>query len=786
MKTFCSTPRRAARLLISCWLLWGSSQALASEALTLSISRDGNNVPAAQSLRQLDVRSGDIVSLGSDFGESYAFRIEGQRRSSLGNKILSGRTESGARLALVITSDGVVQGSVRDRETHYRVVQQGDQLRWYRSDYYTAKPADYGALRKSRRAGWDDAKDASFAPQAMRRSAQRSLSEATVIYPVFGTGEATIKLLFYYDSEMTDAELVADLVTELGNQAMMDSGINIKLAIADGGIKPVELDATRLQEELLDDMFERNAPFSDIEEDRSFYDADLVILLREEIPPEDDACGIAYVGVVDGLPWRRLYMASVQWLPIENAIDGYYCADTTTAHEIGHMLGSQHERRLFEEGDVGAYEYSFGHYRDGLFKTIMSYGDEPEIAVFSNPALRTCSETPCGIAAGEPDAADNARGFTQTRFMLSGYEGAELAYELVQDFPVVEECELEDGSQGLRKGHGMANDSPFTLDIRAISALTADGEVISKEYTAGELSLSSGYFVQPRCEPSDSESPFGGEYRESWVTYAHPTQSEWVESLHLRWDNDYEGGYARVNVAGAEGGAVEGHTARLIRVGESLTATFIPEVGYQLAGVESSCAGVLEGNTYRLDNVTDDCLIEPRFEAALTPGDTFKLFLEEPMGASVYSGVGNLRGWAVATVGVEKIEVWIDGEYKFDVPYGGSRADVGDAYPEVPGSDDSGFSMAFNYNLLDAGAHSLTAYAFNQSSQSISRTVEFSVAKFHKSFLAAGDQVDLTGAQCSVDSDQIAIDDAIMDGRIYNILLEWRTAAQDFQITEIR
>ena len=60
------------------------------------------------------------------------------------------------------------------------------------------------------------------------------------------------------------------------------------------------------------------------------------------------------------------------------------------------------------------------------------------------------------------------------------------------------------------------------------------------------------------------------------------------------------------------------------------------------------------------------------------------------------------------------------------------------------------------------------------------------MTRFHKPFLGAGDQVDLSGAQCSVTNSQISVSDALMDGQVYDILLDWRTAAQDFQIIEIR
>ena len=70
---------------------------------------------------------------------------------------------------------------------------------------------------------------------------------------------------------------------------------------------------------MLDQMFEAQAPFTNIQSDRTFYDADLVVALRENIPEDDDACGIAPVGVQFGVPYRDAYVTAVQWLPIDKA-----------------------------------------------------------------------------------------------------------------------------------------------------------------------------------------------------------------------------------------------------------------------------------------------------------------------------------------------------------------------------------------------------------------------------------------------------------------------------------
>ena len=56
------------------------------------------------------------------------------------------------------------------------------------------------------------------------------------------------------------------------------------------------------------------------------------------------------------------------------------------------------------------------------------------------------------------------------------------------------------------------------------------------------------------------------------------------------------------------------------------------------------------------------------------------------------------------------------------------------------------------------------------------------VARFEKSFLQADDQVSLADAQCTPAGSQISLQDALIDGKVYDILLDWRTATQGFEI----
>lgn len=69
-----------------------------------------------------------------------------------------------------------------------------------------------------------------------------------------------------------------------------------------------------------------------------------------------------------------------------------------------------------------------------------------------------------------------------------------------------------------------------------------------------------------------------------------------------------------------------------------------------------------------------------------------------------YSGVGTIRGWAISSAGINRVELFIDGEFVSLLPQGGHRVDIGNAYPSFPNSENSGFAIAFNYALLPTGS----------------------------------------------------------------------------------
>lgn len=174
------------------------------------------------------------------------------------------------------------------------------------------------------------------------------------------------------------------------------------------------------------------------------------------------------------------------------------------------------------------------------------------------------------------------------------------------------------------------------------------------------------------------------------------------------------------------------------------------------------------------------------FSAITAIAGDIQLALEEPTSGSTYSGVSNVRGWAVSSAGVSRVELFIDGAFVTQIPSGGYRPDVGRSYPNYPNSSQSGFSMALNYSELAAGAHGISVNVIDNQGSQKSAAASFNVARFNNPYIGNPATVSLNAATITDDNDKsIFIGNIQADGQLYNVRLEWRTAEQGFAITGI-
>jgi hypothetical protein len=166
--------------------------------------------------------------------------------------------------------------------------------------------------------------------------------------------------------------------------------------------------------------------------------------------------------------------------------------------------------------------------------------------------------------------------------------------------------------------------------------------------------------------------------------------------------------------------------------------------------------------------------------------DTFQLSLGEPINGQIHSGIGNLRGWAVSSNRIDRVEIFIDGKYVYNAPYGGLRVDVEAAFPNIDGSVLSGYSLAFGYADLGPGLHTVRAVAYDSLGNSTEQSSTFTVVVYDKNFINSNEVVDLSASAVVASGDEIMINDASIGQRSYNLKLKWRTAEQGFEVIEIR
>ena len=160
--------------------------------------------------------------------------------------------------------------------------------------------------------------------------------------------------------------------------------------------------------------------------------------------------------------------------------------------------------------------------------------------------------------------------------------------------------------------------------------------------------------------------------------------------------------------------------------------------------------------------------------------------LEEPKDESLYSGISNLRGWAVAESGIAAVEIDIDGEYAFNVPMGGVREDVATAYPGFPDAGTSGFSMAYNYKGLPPGDYVFTARAISREGSVATKQATITVDRFVGEYISDVSQVDTsTVTDVTFDEASLTLNGLTVEGRQWNVAMGFDTATQGFQITSI-
>lgn len=112
--------------------------------------------------------------------------------------------------------------------------------------------------------------------------------------------------------------------------------------------------------------------------------------------------------------------------------------------------------------------------------------------------------------------------------------------------------------------------------------------------------------------------------------------------------------------------------------------------------------------------------------------DTFDFlaigFIDFPTKSDYVGGTVTFRGWALEDQSnITAVEVFIDGDFTGQAQYGFPRADVGDQYPQIFNSDESGWMFTMDTRRLGNSIHRLTV----RTRDSSGRTSEIGSTDFY-------------------------------------------------------
>lgn len=145
---------------------------------------------------------------------------------------------------------------------------------------------------------------------------------------------------------------------------------------------------------------------------RNQYGADMVSLITSN---GGGACGIGYV----------MRSVSSSFAPYAFQVTDRDCAvgNLTFAHEHGHNSGLEHDPANGTSPSSASYPWSFGHFVNGQFRTVMSYATPcsspcTRVAHYSNPSV-----TYLGYATGIAEQRDNARTLRSTTPVVAAFRG---------------------------------------------------------------------------------------------------------------------------------------------------------------------------------------------------------------------------------------------------------------------------------------------------------------------------------------------------------------------------
>lgn len=374
---------------------------------------------------------------------SYTAVRERAYTTQSGNVTWLGRLEgvAGGQVVLVV-GGGVMTGKIMTPSADYAVHFAGKGLHIV----YRIEPNGFPAEHP---AGYSEAallakEELKPDPQAGSWAGKQTLAKPANL-PSAPAASVNIDLLIVWTQKAEDAaggaaaiNALADEAVALANTAYANSGMDLQLTLVHA--EKVNYTEVNVYTDL-DALADQDGVIDNVLSLRDQHSADMVSMIID-IP--NTSCGLG-----------RLLVPGLQY-PDQSAFNVVQqaCAadNLSLAHELGHNLGSLHDRSNTPAGSYGYYSYSYG-YQDpvNLFSTIMAYsygsgsagtcpnilGICPRKPYFSNPNVLYNGHV-TGKPVGDPNEAYNALSIANTGSLVAGWREA----------PVVDNGPFQDVPEG--------------------------------------------------------------------------------------------------------------------------------------------------------------------------------------------------------------------------------------------------------------------------------------------------------------------------------------------------
>ena len=198
---------------------------------------------------------------------------------------------------------------------------------------------------------------------------------------------------------------------------------------------------------------------------RNAYAADLVSLMVEN---GGGYCGLGYV--------MRYPSASFADSAFQVTDRGCAVGNLSWAHEHGHNMGMEHDPANGTSPASASYPWSFGHFVDGSYRTVMSYSYPcpngcTRVPHFSNPVVFHA-----GAATGIADQRDNHRTADSTAPIVANFreQACTIDFNYALQNHTITTAETHEACLSITAGPDVAVSATGNLTLRAGESITLD------------------------------------------------------------------------------------------------------------------------------------------------------------------------------------------------------------------------------------------------------------------------------------------------------------------------